>query len=135
MQANTKHFAKDTGPRATRKNEIWSVEFAILDVPGRPTLLAAIDVFSRAPVVLSSTSGETGDVARILDSACRRLGYPEKFWLDQGREWRAQELREWADRRGVELIFGAPILKRSIAERFRDELHQFLSNRTHGARD
>jgi transposase InsO family protein len=135
MQINTKQFAESTGPRATRKDEIWSIEFAILDVPGRPTLLGAIDVFSRAPVVLSSISGEAGDVTRILDSACRRLGYPEKFWLDQGHEWRAQELREWADRRGVELIFGAPFMKRSIAERFRDEVLQFVNDQTHGARD
>jgi len=126
MHLNTDQFAKDTGPRATRKNEIWSVEFAILDIPGRPTVWATLDVFSRLPVVLDTTSGKIDHILFNLDQAGRCGRYPDRLWIDQGYEFRSQQLQKWADLREVELVFGAPIWKRAVAERFLRQLSLFV---------
>jgi transposase InsO family protein len=126
VQLDPKRFAEVTGPRATRKNEVWSIEHAILDIPGRPTLLAAIDVFSRLPAVLDTTTRKPEDIVLKLDEAGRRTAYPEKLWLDGNFEFRSQKLREWADLRGVVLVFGAPFWKRTVAERFLRQLSGFV---------
>jgi transposase InsO family protein len=126
MQLDPKRFAKVSGPQATRKNEIWSVEFAMLDIPGRPTLWATLDVFSCLPVVLDTTSGKIDHILFKLDQAGRRSGYPERLWVDQGYEFRSQQLQKWADLREVELVFEAPICKRAVAERFLRQLSLFV---------
>jgi hypothetical protein len=50
----------------------------------RPILWSLSTCFSRLPVLLDRTSGKAGDIALKLDSAGRRLGYPERLWLDHG---------------------------------------------------
>ena len=84
---------------------------------------AKIAEFRGAGKTIVLVSHDIGLISRLCDRA---------IWLDQGREWRAQELREWADRRGVELIFGARFKKEVIAKRFIHELYQFLRDRNHG---
>jgi transposase InsO family protein len=127
MSINAKNSAKFNGPeQATRKNEIWRIEFARIDIPGRPTVLAALDVFSRLPVVLDTTTGKPEDIVLKLDEAGRRSAYPERLWLDHGFEFKSQKVREWADLRGVELVFGAPFQKRNVVERFFRQLSRFV---------
>jgi transposase InsO family protein len=125
MHFNTDQFA-NTGPRATRKNQIWSIELVLLDIPGRPTVWAALDVFSRLPVVLDTTSRKIDHIVFNLDHAGRRGGYPERLWVDRGYEFRSQQLQQWADLRGVELVFGAPIWRKAVAERFLRQLSLFV---------
>jgi hypothetical protein len=127
MQINTKRFATINGPeRATRKNEIWSIELVRLDIPGRPTVWAALDVFSRLPVVLDTTPSKIDHILFKLDQAGRCGGYPERLWVDHGYEFRSQQLQKWADLRGVILVFGAPFWKRTVAERFLRQLSGFV---------
>jgi hypothetical protein len=126
MQINTKQFAENTGPRATRKNEVWSLDHVILDVPGRPIVWAALDVFSRLPVVLDTTTGKIDHILLKLDQAARCSGYPERLWVDHGYESRSQQLQKWADLRGVELVFEALIWRKAVAERFLSSLSMFV---------
>jgi transposase InsO family protein len=127
MRFNIRQFAKITGPeRATRKNEIWRVEIATLDIAHRPILLIAFDVFSRLPIALAPTSRKAGDIALELDLAGRRSGYPERLWVDQRFEFHSRQLQKWADLRGIELVFGAPFWKRTVAEGFLRQLSRFV---------
>jgi transposase InsO family protein len=132
MHFDTKRFAKVTPPkRATRNNEIWSIELTALDIPGRPILLVALDVFFRLPAVLDTTSGKTADIILKLDDAGRRSGYPERLWLDQSFEFSSRAWQEWAAQREIEILYGAPYQKAMIARRFLDELRIFLGD--HGS--
>ena len=48
------------------------------------------------------------DVARTLEAACRRTGYPKTIRVDQGSEFISRDLDLWAYHKGVILDFSRP---------------------------
>jgi hypothetical protein len=94
--------------RAQRENQIWEVDVAILDVPGRPRVVTAVDLHSRLPTVAAVTSGAGGDIAAKLDAACRPFGYPQEICIDGSFEFASPALKEWAEQHDVTLTFRPP---------------------------
>lgn len=126
MQFDAEKFIqRNAYEQATRKNEVWSIEHVIIDLPGRPIVLAALDVFSRLPVILDTTTGTPEDLVLKLDRAGRRTAYPERLGVDCGYVFESQQLRNWADRNGVE-IAEPRFWNRNVAERFLRRLSGFV---------
>jgi transposase InsO family protein len=91
--------------RAKRRNQVWQVEVGLLDVPGRPRIVIAVDIHSRLPMVAAVTSGGDDIIAKLAD-ACRRFGHPEEIWIDQSIEFTSSALKECAARHDVTIVFG-----------------------------
>jgi hypothetical protein len=105
--------------RVTRQNEVWEVDFAILDVPGRPQIVAAVNVDSRLPTVAAVTDGTGVDIVAKLDGACRQFGYPGEIRIEDSFEVSSPALREWSEQHDVTVVFrppGSPA-KKAILER------------------
>jgi hypothetical protein len=98
-----------SGPRhARRPNELWEVDVSILDVPGRPSFVIAVDAHSRLPTAAAVTSGAGGDIVAKPDDACRPFGYPQEIRTDGSFELASAALKEWAAQHGVMLSFLPP---------------------------
>jgi hypothetical protein len=91
-----------------RPNELWEVDVSILDVPGRPRVVIAVDAHSRLPTVAAITSGAGGDIVTTLDDACRPFGYPQEIRTDGSFELASPALKEWAAQHDVVLTFLPP---------------------------
>jgi hypothetical protein len=128
MSANSKH-ASTTVPRATRENEVWLVDHVLRDDDRRTRILIVFDVFSRLPVVLSAVDPAVGiaeQLIALLNEACGEMRRPAMIWVDAGYEFRSPELVEWTARYAINILYGAPMEKRSIVEPFLRQLGLFL---------
>jgi hypothetical protein len=98
---------------AMRPNELWEVDVSILDVPGRPRVVIAVDAHSRLPTVAAIKSGAGGDIVTTLDDACRPFGYPQEIRTDGSFELASPALKELgrATRRRAHLPAAAPRLE------------------------
>jgi hypothetical protein len=93
---------------AMRPNEVWEVDVAILDVPGRPFVVVAIDAHSRLATVAAVTSGTSDDIVAKLDDACRPFGYLEEIQIDRSFEFTSPVFREWGAQHDVAIVFHLP---------------------------
>ena len=116
--------------RATRQNEVWEVDVAILDVPGRPYIVTAVDVHSRLPTVAAATDGTAVDIVAKLDGACRRSGYPEEIRIDRSFESTSPALKEWGVQHDVMIVFLPPWLP--AAKAILENLHVTLGGKPVG---
>jgi hypothetical protein len=136
MPVNTKQFAPQTHPRATRKNELWIAEIVLRDDSQRTQILIVLDVFSRLPVVLTvldPAASTAGQLAGHVNDASQRSGRPKTLWVDVSFEFK-QELDELAMRHAVDIVFAPPTpQRRSITERFLWRLARFLSENASSA--
>jgi putative transposase len=120
-------------------NERWSMDF-VHDTLFEGTVfraLAVVDDYSRECAgieVAHSISGAR--VARALDQAAERRGFPRVIVVDNGPEFTSRALDEWAYRRKVQLHFidpGKPVQNcfiESFNGKFREEClneHWFTS--------
>jgi hypothetical protein len=130
MPANTKKFAPQIAfPRATRKNELWATEIVLRDDSQRTQILIVLDVFSGLPVVLTVLDSRPETAVQLvthLNEASRGVRYPETLWVDRSFEFGSEELTDLADRM-VDILYGDPVRKRSVTERFLRRLARFLS--------
>lgn len=97
--------------RAERPNDIWTIDF-VSDrlLYGRVfRSLTLLDERSRyALAVDPAFSYPSASVVRTLDEAAREHGYPKCLRVDNGPEFIASALEEWAHEHGVELLFIQP---------------------------
>jgi len=122
--------------RAERPNEIWTMDF-VSDrlLHGRVfRTLTLLDEHSRfALAVNPDFSYPSASVVRTLDDAAHEHGYPKYVRIDNGPEFIASTLEEWAHEHAVELLFiqpGKPTQNafiESFNSRVRDEL--LIANR------
>jgi transposase len=115
--------------RAQSPNEVWEVDVAILDVPGRPRIVIAVDLYSRLPTVAAVTSGAAGDIVDKLDAACRPFGYPQEIRIDGSFEFTSPALREWSAQHDVTLTF-RPL--RPASKAILEKLHVTLGGKPSG---
>ena len=117
--------------RATHPNDIWTMDF-VSDrlLHGRKfRALTLLDERSRFSFAVDPAfSYPSSAVVHTLESAAREHGYPKSLRIDNGPEFIASALEDWADEHRVGLLFiqpGKPTQNafiESFNSRVRDEL-------------
>jgi putative transposase len=96
---------------ATEPNQRWSMDFIsdTLENGRSIRVLTIVDACSRlSPAIEIDTSIAGERVARVLDRAGDRHGFPKTIVVDNGPEFTSKALDAWAHRRGIELHFIRP---------------------------
>jgi putative transposase len=113
-----------------RPNEVWSMDFVMdrLDDGRRLKALTIVDDFTKESVDIALDHGMSSHyVVRILEDIVRFRGRPGAIRTDQGPEFTARALDQWAYRNGVTLKLiqpGQPTQNAYIESfngKFRDE--------------
>lgn len=102
---------REAMPVPDRPHKRWSMDFvsdSLFD--GRQVrVLNVIDDCTRVSVAMESGQSLSGEhVARVLDRAAARFGWPEAIVVDNGPEFTSKALDQWAWQRGVRLHFIQP---------------------------
>jgi len=97
-----------TGP-----NQVWAMDFMHDRLAGdarRPfRLLTIVDIFTRRCLALEVAAGfRAADVVKILTRLVRKHGAPRAIRCDQGTEFTAEALDQWAYNHQIELDFSRP---------------------------
>ena len=97
-----------TGP-----NQVWSMDFMHDTLKGEPRrkfrLLNVVDVFTRECLAMQVASEfKAADVVRTLDRVILQRGAPTAIRCDQGTEFTAEALDQWAFNNRIELDFSRP---------------------------
>ena len=112
------------------QNEVWSMDFVMdrLEDGRKLKALTIVDDFTKESVDIALDHGMSSHyVARVLDQAVRFRGKPGAIRTDQGPEFTARALDQWAYRNGVTLKLiqpGKPTQNgyiESFNGKFRDE--------------
>jgi len=94
-----------------RVNACWSADFmsdALWD-GHRFRTFNVVDNYNREALAVENDPNlPAGRVIRTLDRIAAWRGYPERLWLDNGPEFVAIALAEWAEAKGVQLEFIQP---------------------------
>jgi putative transposase len=116
LRAKLPHRRRAALPRAQRfvpeaVNEVWSMDFMhdrlADDRPYR--LLTIVDIYSRECVALEAAPRFcSDDVVAVLRRACRERGHPKFVRCDNGTEFVAKPLDQWAFWNKVGLDFSRP---------------------------
>ena len=120
-------------PIPTEANERWSMDFisdAIADGRRFRALTIVDDVTRESPAIEVDTSLPGERVVRVLETVGETRGFPKAIVCDNGPEFRSEALDQWADRRGVALLFiqpGKPI-QNAFAESFNGRLRDECLN-------
>ena len=111
-------------------NDRWSMD-VVSDALGDGRKFRALtivdDVTRESPAIEVDVSLPGGRVVRVLDRVGQQRGYPKVIVVDNGPEFRGEDLDQWAAARGVALHFiqpGKPVQNACIESfngRFRDE--------------
>jgi len=92
---------------AKKPNDCWSLDFmsdSLTDGKSYRTL-NVIDDFNREALAIEvDYSLPSARVVRVLDRIAEERGYPRKLRSDNGPEFVAQALADWAQKHGVELV-------------------------------
>lgn len=118
---------------ATAPNQRWSMDFIsdTLENGRSIRVLTIVDACSRlSPAIEVDTSIAGERVARVLERAGERHGFPKTIVVDNGPEFTSKALDAWAHRRGVELHFirpGKPV-ENAFAESFNGRLREECLN-------
>ena len=95
----------------TAPNEIWSMDFMHDRLADQRSyrLLNIVDIFSRECVAMEvAQSFRSEDVVRVLKTACRERGLPKAIRCDNGTEFVATPVDQWAYANKVQLDFSRP---------------------------
>jgi len=95
----------------TRANEIWAMDFMHdrLADQRKIRLLTVVDLYTRECVALEVAAGfRSEDVVRALTHACSERNTPTSIRCDNGTEFVAQALDQWAFWNRIELDFSRP---------------------------
>jgi transposase InsO family protein len=113
---------------ATRRNQVWMMDIARLDVGSRLTsVMMVVDVHSRLPLSLTVSPAIAGAIAiaTTLDRLVRRSGPLEDIWIyrDSGLEL---ALRRWAKFHRIGITRGPMPEMKTLAEPILSDLGAFL---------
>ncbi|WP_407180407.1 hypothetical protein [Bradyrhizobium sp. STM 3562] len=92
--------------QATRRNQAWAVDIAMLDLGGSPLVTLVIDVHTRCPLSATVSPTISGAVTDGLDRLVRSFERPEAIWVDYVHDHASFPFMTWADRHGISLIYG-----------------------------
>lgn len=98
---------------ATRPNHVWSMDFMhdrLMGETRRPfRLLTIVDIFTRECLALEVAPGfRARSVVDVLSRIVARRGAPIAIRCDQGTEFTAEALDQWAYNNRIELDFSRP---------------------------
>jgi len=97
---------------APYNNAVWEMDGTPVDVicsdGVRYQLSAAIDVYSRRPVVVVTPSANATALAKVFKVGIQKLGIPEAVLLDNGREYRSKTFEYTCSRLKIEQRFTMP---------------------------
>jgi len=97
---------------APYNNAVWEMDGTPVDIicsDGiRYQLSAAIDVYSRRPVVVVTPTANSSALAKVFKKGITKLGVPEKVRLDNGREYKSLAFEYTCSRLRIEQQFTAP---------------------------
>jgi putative transposase len=120
-------------PTPDRPHQRWSMDFVSDSLMSGRAIRAlnVVDDCTRVCVAIEVDFSLPGErVARVLDRAAARYGWPETIGMDNGPEFRSRALDQWAWERGVTLHFiqpGKPI-QNAFVESFNGKLRQECLN-------
>ena len=120
-------------PTPDRPHQRWSMDFVSDSLMSGRAIRAlnVVDDCTRVCVAIEVDFSLPGErVARVLDRAAARYGWPETIVMDNGPEFRSRALDQWAWERGVTLHFiqpGKPI-QNAFVESFNGKLRQECLN-------
>jgi putative transposase len=97
----------------TAPNQVWSMDFMHDTLKGderrKFRLLNVVDIFTRECLALEIAYGfRAHDVVRALDRIVAQRGAPSAIRCDQGTEFTAEALDQWAYNNRIELDFSRP---------------------------
>lgn len=97
----------------TMPNEVWSMDFMHDTLKGEHRrkfrLLNVVDIFTRECLAIEVAPGfKAVDVVRILNRIVAKRGVPTAIRCDQGTEFTAEALDQWAYNNHIELDFSRP---------------------------
>ena len=97
----------------TQPNHVWSMDFMhdrLMDDSRRPfRLLTVVDIFTRECLALEVATGfRARSVVEILARIVSARGTPNAIRCDQGTEFTAEALDQWAYNNHIELDFSRP---------------------------
>jgi putative transposase len=120
---------------ATGANHVWSMDFMhdrLIDEGRTPfRLLTIVDIFTRECLALEIARGfRAQDVVTVLTRIVARRGVPIAIRCDQGTEFTAEALDQWAYNNGIELDFSRPgkPTDNAFAEAFNASVRKELLN-------
>ena len=125
-----KHAAPVTEPMIPSKlpDYPWQIIASDLFQLQGKTYLLLVDYFSRYPDIVHLTDTTSRGVINALCSIFSRLGIPEILMSDNGPQFDSNEMREFAERYGIELVSSSPHYPQSngLAERTVKTIKQML---------
>ena len=98
-------------PTATARNETWSMDFMSDELfnGDRIRLFTLVDHFTReSPAIEVARSIPARRVVEVLNRVAASRGLPKTIQVDNGTEFTAKVLDQWAYANGVELDFSRP---------------------------
>lgn len=109
------HFQPAHGSRSEHikyKNQVWELDGTIADIitidAKRWTIVGAIDVFSRRPVVTLEESNTSFALARNMRKAIIKLGIPDMVLTDNGKDYKSNHFESVCLSLGIEQKFTEP---------------------------
>ncbi len=116
LRSKMPHRKRAAVPRAerilaTKPNEIWAMDFMHdrLADGTKIRLLTIVDLYSRECVAVSvDRSFRSPDVVRVLAHACKQRAKPKSIRCDNGTEFVAQPVDQWAFWNNVKIDFSRP---------------------------
>jgi len=94
------------------RNELWELDGTPADIicsdGKRYTLSAAIDVYSRRPVVVVEESSSYSTLAKVLRKAIKKLGVPESVKTDNGADYTSNNFQYTCARLRINQILVPP---------------------------
>lgn len=120
--------------RASKPNEVWSYDFIFdqLESGGTLKMMTVLDEFTRECLgIRVARSMTAGEVTVFLEELMAERGSPENVRSDNGPEFVAHGVKEWARRRAIHLDYiepGSP-WENGHVESFHDKLRDGCLNR------
>ena len=105
--------------RADRLNEVWQIDASPLDAitteGRRPTIYAAIDVFSRRCIILVTQTPRASAVGLLIRKCLLAWGVPERIKTDNGSDFTAHATQRLLHGLGIEIELSPPYTPRAKA--------------------
>jgi len=116
LRAKLPHRRRAATPRSqrfvpTKTNEVWSMDFMHDRLADNRAyrLLTVVDIYSRECVALEVVARFcSDDVVAVLQRACRERGAPKILRCDNGTEFVAKPIDQWAFWNKISLDFSRP---------------------------
>jgi putative transposase len=107
----TAAVARQEKVRATRPNQVWSLDFVSDQLADgrRFRALTVVDIYTRESLAIEARPGLKGaDVVRVLNLVKSRRGTPQFLFCDNGSEFTGQAMDFWAHQNQVRIDFSRP---------------------------